>query len=39
MKREKAVSLMAVLVMFFVMAAPVTAAEKSFDVKIPGCAA
>ena len=36
---KKAVSLMALFAMLLVMAAPAAAAEKSFDIKIPGCTA
>jgi hypothetical protein len=38
MTREKVVSLIAVLAMLFVIAAPAAAAEKTFEVRIPGCA-
>lgn len=36
---KKGLSLMAALAMFFLIAVPVTAAEKTFEVKIPGCTA
>jgi hypothetical protein len=39
MIRGKALGLMVAFVLFFAMAAPVAAAERSFDLKIPGCTA
>jgi hypothetical protein len=39
MIRIRAFCLMIAFVLFFVFAAPVAAAEKTFELKIPGCTA
>ena len=37
MKRKTIFGLLAVLMLFFVLASPLAAAEQTFDLTIPGC--